>query len=61
MKVPTLVLWGKQDTIQPVERAHRFAELLPRDQTHILDGCGHAPQLDCPELVNRHLQTFFTD
>ncbi|MFI9847582.1 alpha/beta fold hydrolase [Nonomuraea sp. NPDC051941] len=58
---PTLVLWGRQDTIQPVERAHRFAELLPHDQLHILDGCGHAPQLDCPDPVNRHLQTFFTN
>ncbi|MGW4965357.1 alpha/beta fold hydrolase [Nonomuraea sp. NPDC004186] len=58
---PTLVLWGRQDTIQPVERAHRFAELLPHDQLHILDGCGHAPQLDCPGPVNRHLQTFFTN
>ncbi|MFI7064828.1 alpha/beta fold hydrolase [Kribbella sp. NPDC050124] len=58
-KTPTLVLWGKQDTIQPVERAHRFAELLPNDQLVILDGCGHVPQLDCPEQVNRHLQEFF--
>ncbi|PZG39837.1 hypothetical protein C1I98_23105 [Spongiactinospora gelatinilytica] len=60
-KTPTLVLWGKQDTVQPVERAQRFADLLPNDQTHILEGCGHAPQLDCPTPVNRHLQTFFTD
>ncbi|RBQ15533.1 hypothetical protein DP939_34715 [Spongiactinospora rosea] len=60
-KTPTLVLWGKQDTVQPVERAQRFADLLPNDQTYILDGCGHAPQLDCPAPVNRHLQTFFAN
>ncbi|WP_433005517.1 alpha/beta fold hydrolase [Kribbella sp. CA-294648] len=60
-KAPTLVLWGKHDTIQPVERAHRFAELLPNDQLVILDNCGHVPQLDCPEPVNRHLATFFAD
>ncbi|MGW1339845.1 alpha/beta fold hydrolase [Kribbella sp. NPDC002412] len=58
-KTPTLVLWGKQDTIQPVERAYRFAELLPNDQLVILDGCGHVPQLDCPDQVNRHLLAFF--
>ncbi|MEU0572447.1 alpha/beta hydrolase [Nonomuraea sp. NPDC005983] len=58
-KTPTLVLWGKQDTIQPVKRAQRFADLLPHDQTYILDGCGHAPQLDCPDSVNYHLQAFF--
>ncbi|NIK58451.1 alpha/beta fold hydrolase [Kribbella shirazensis] len=56
---PTLVLWGRQDTVQPVDRAHRFADLLPHDQTRILDGCGHVPQLDCPEAVTQHLRTFF--
>ncbi|WP_204062190.1 alpha/beta fold hydrolase [Planobispora siamensis] len=60
-RTPTLVLWGRQDTVQPVERAHRFAELLPDARLQILDGCGHAPQLDCPEPVNRHLRAFFTD
>lgn len=55
---PTLVLWGRQDTIQPVDRAHRFADLLPHDQTHILEGCGHVPQLDCPDRVTHHLQAF---
>ncbi|MFI6396305.1 alpha/beta fold hydrolase [Nonomuraea sp. NPDC050540] len=58
-RTPTLVLWGRQDTVQPVERARRFADLLPNDQLVILDGCGHAPQLDCPDPVNRHLRTFF--
>ncbi|WP_344832852.1 hypothetical protein [Nonomuraea dietziae] len=38
-----LVLWGRQDTVQPVERAHHFAELLPDARLQILDGCGHAP------------------
>ncbi|GAT71301.1 alpha/beta hydrolase [Planomonospora sp. ID91781] len=58
---PALVLWGAQDTVQPVERARRFAELLPDARLQILDGCGHVPQLDCPEPVNRHLQAFFAD
>ncbi|NRQ35886.1 alpha/beta hydrolase [Nonomuraea sp. NN258] len=58
---PALVLWGAQDEVQPVERARRFAELLPDVRLHVLDGCGHAPQLDCPEPVNRHLRDFFAD
>ncbi|MGW0480461.1 alpha/beta fold hydrolase [Nonomuraea sp. NPDC003214] len=58
-RTPVLVLWGEQDTVQPVERARRFAELLPDARLEILKGCGHAPQLDCPEPVNRHLRAFF--
>jgi pimeloyl-ACP methyl ester carboxylesterase len=56
---PTLILWGQQDTVQPVERAHRFGALLPDAQVEILAGCGHVLQLDCPDDVNRHLQGFF--
>lgn len=56
---PTLILWGDQDTVQPVERAHRFAELLPDARLEILTGCGHVPQLDCPDEVNQHLGAFF--
>ncbi|WP_180903725.1 alpha/beta fold hydrolase [Nonomuraea indica] len=56
---PTLILWGRQDTVQPVDRAHRFAALLPDARVQILNGCGHAPQLDCPGPVNDHLRAFF--
>jgi pimeloyl-ACP methyl ester carboxylesterase len=59
--VPTLILWGQQDTVQPVDRAHRFAALLPDAQVEILSSCGHVPQLDCPGRVNQHLQAFFAD
>ncbi|MBG0828249.1 alpha/beta fold hydrolase [Planomonospora sp. ID67723] len=60
-RIPTLVVWGRQDTVQPVERAQRFADLLPEARLHVLEGCGHLPQLDCPEPVNRLLGAFFGD
>ncbi|MFD6140376.1 alpha/beta fold hydrolase [Promicromonospora sp. NPDC060271] len=58
---PTLILWGEEDTVQPVERAHRFAALLPDARLETLAGCGHVPQLDCPAAVNQHLRAFFAD
>ncbi|WP_433329658.1 alpha/beta fold hydrolase [Spirillospora sp. CA-294931] len=58
-KTRTLVLWGKQDKVQPVDRAHRFGRRLPNAEVQILNGCGHAPQLDCPDQVNHRLRAFF--
>jgi pyruvate dehydrogenase E2 component (dihydrolipoamide acetyltransferase)/4,5:9,10-diseco-3-hydroxy-5,9,17-trioxoandrosta-1(10),2-diene-4-oate hydrolase len=60
-RTPTLILWGQEDTVQPVDRAHRFAALLPDARVEILSGCGHVPQLDCPDRVNDHLQGFFAE
>jgi pimeloyl-ACP methyl ester carboxylesterase len=58
---PTLVLWGRQDKIVPVWQAERLGRLLPDARVRILDGCGHAPQWDCPEQVNPLLADFLRD
>jgi len=47
--VPTLIIWGRQDKIIPLE----VGELLDRDITNstlkIIEECGHAPQEEKPE------------
>jgi pimeloyl-ACP methyl ester carboxylesterase len=58
---PTLVLWGRQDKIVPVWQAERLGRLLPDARVRILNGCGHAPQWDCPEQVNPLLADFLRD
>ena len=47
---PIQVLWGAQDRIlrAPQKRA---AEALLGDRLTLVDGCGHLPHLDQPELV----------
>ena len=42
--VPTLVLWGREDRIIPVEWARRFHEDIAGSRLVILDGLGHVPQ-----------------
>ncbi|MGB3454860.1 MAG: alpha/beta fold hydrolase, partial [Litorimonas sp.] len=49
--VPTVVLWGAQDAVLPVDHADRFAEALPDARVERLDGVGHLPQLEAPERV----------
>lgn len=43
IKQPTLILWGDQDLLIPVENAHRFHEDLPNDTLVILKNLGHVP------------------
>ncbi|MFI6790868.1 alpha/beta fold hydrolase [Nonomuraea sp. NPDC050383] len=55
---PALVVWGRQDTVNPVGQAREFRRLMPGARVHELDGCGHALTTDCPRQVNRLLADF---
>ncbi len=49
---PTLVIWGQQDRIIPVAHAQVARDRIPNVQVHILDRCGHVPQLERPDEFN---------
>ena len=61
IKVPTLLVWGKQDTITPPFVGEQFNELISESTLHILDKCGHAPMLELPEKFNKILDNFLTN
>jgi len=56
--VPTLLIWGLNDTITPPTVAHEFDKLLPNSELRFLDKCGHAPMMEHPEKFNRLLRQF---
>ncbi|GGQ83078.1 alpha/beta fold hydrolase [Couchioplanes azureus] len=47
--LPTLVVWGDQDHVLPVEHAEAAAELMPGAQSVVLRGVGHFPHREAPE------------
>jgi pimeloyl-ACP methyl ester carboxylesterase len=50
--VPSLVLWGRQDTIlDGKEFAPKFVETLPSASLVWIEECGHVPHLEQPEYV----------
>lgn len=55
---PTLVLWGRQDSVLPVENAAVFGALLPDATVSVLDQCGHGLPLDCPDRVSAQMAEF---
>lgn len=56
--VPTLIVWGKEDSITPLELSSRLSGDLPRACLETLDRCGHIPQFESPEKVNRLILDF---
>ena len=61
LQVPTKFLWGKDDTLAPIERAYKLEELLPNIEFTYIEECGHQCQTDQPELVNQLTIDFFKE
>jgi pimeloyl-ACP methyl ester carboxylesterase len=45
---PTLILWGANDLLIPVENAYKFHADLPNDTLVLLDNTGHTPMEESP-------------
>jgi pimeloyl-ACP methyl ester carboxylesterase len=58
--VPTLVVWGCDDTWIPVDRAHRLHELIPGSRLRLIEDAGHLVQLDRPAALTATLTTWLT-
>lgn len=52
LKMPVLLIWGKQDTITPPHVADEFHSLIPLSELHWIDECGHAAMMEQPEQFN---------
>ena len=55
---PTLLVWGKNDTVTPAWVGEKFHELLPNSKLHLIDECGHAPMMERPDQFNMYLEDF---
>jgi len=58
IKCPTLLVWGKQDSITPPFVAEKFNELIKDSELHFIDKCGHAPMMERPIEFNLILKQF---
>ena len=48
VNTPTLLVWGRQDAIIPVECGEMFQQALPNARLEVIDHCGHSPALEKP-------------
>ncbi len=58
LSIPTLILWGRNDRVVPLEHGRRMAELIPRAQFKIIEGAGHMPFYERPQECNRIVLDF---
>lgn len=58
IKIPTLLIWGKNDTVTPPFVAEEFHKLIPHSQLYFIDKCGHAPMMEVPGEFNDLLENF---
>jgi pimeloyl-ACP methyl ester carboxylesterase len=58
VKQPTLLVVGREDRIVDPEQAIQAAGLLPQGQLVVLEHCGHAPQMEKAEVINRMVVDF---
>lgn len=58
IKLPTLLIWGNNDTITPPFVGREFNRLIPNSELHFIDHCGHAPMMEVPGEFNVILEGF---
>ncbi len=58
VRVPTLVIWGREDTITPPFVAEQFCERIQSAELAYIDRCGHSPPIEQPDAFARLFHTF---
>lgn len=56
LSCPTILLWGTEDPWEPVAMGRELANLTTVEKFIPLEGLGHCPQDEAPEIVNPILQ-----
>ena len=55
---PTLIVWGREDRLVPVECGEQYRRLLPHATLTVLERCGHLPPLEQPDAFARLVTDF---
>lgn len=58
IRIPTLILWGAEDRLIPIENAYRFHADLPNDTLVVIPDAGHVPMEEDPHATVTAIQQF---
>ncbi len=56
--VPTLIVWGANDRLFPMEYAYAYQQLIPGSKAVIIPECGHMPQVEKADAFVAELEGF---
>lgn len=54
----TLIIWGENDRLFPVEFGKKATEIIPNSKFHLIQNSGHLPHMDQPKIFNKILLDF---
>ncbi len=55
IRIPTLVVWGKNDKLFPSAYAARWGERIPGSRVEVIADCGHVPAVEKPEQTAKEI------
>lgn len=58
IRVPTLIVWGRDDLVVPASDSTGFVERIPGAELVVFEDCGHVPMAERPTRFNRLLARF---
>ena len=58
LDLPTLVVWGSEDNVFPLEQGRRLAQTIPGAELLVLEGARHPCYLDQPKLFHERVLAF---
>jgi pimeloyl-ACP methyl ester carboxylesterase len=58
IRMPTLILWGEEDHLIPVEAAHLYARAIPGAKLIVYPATGHLPQEEVPDKSADDVRSF---
>lgn len=61
VKARTLIIWGKEDALLPLEDAYKFKECIANSDVLVMERCGHLPVIEKNEEFNKALLTFLAE
>jgi pimeloyl-ACP methyl ester carboxylesterase len=61
VRVPTLIVWGENDSIIPVRDANEFERLIPDSRKVVMQETGHIPMAERPQAFNDLLLEFLAE
>lgn len=60
IRLPTLILWGREDVVFPLAEADVFTKAIPSARLVVYERCGHWPMEELPDRSAEELKEFIS-
>lgn len=59
--LPILLIWGREDRTVPFKLSDAIRAALPNAEFHAIDGAGHVPHYEVPDIINPLIIRFLSE